>query len=254
MVVSRRLPRRSTSELADMRRAGRVVAEMHDAIRVAARAGVTTGKLDLVARDVLERRHARSNFLGYHGFPAVICASVNDELIHGIPGDRRLEDGDVVSIDCGAIINGWHGDAAFTMGIGTISVDATRLIAVADDALAAAVRAMVPGGHVGDVGVAVDGVVNSAGYGSPHDYCGHGIGRAMHEAPDVPNRGRRGAGGKLVAGVTLAIEPMLIASGIDDVDQLDDGWTVVTADGSLAAHVEHTVLVTESGPEILTRL
>jgi methionyl aminopeptidase len=237
-----------------MRRAGRVVAEMHQAIRTTARPGVTTADLDVAARAVLERRGATSNFLGYHGFPAVICASVNDELIHGIPGPRVLVEGDVVSIDCGAIIDGWHGDAAFTMGIGAISADAQHLIDVAEEALAAAVRAMVPGRHVGDVGAAVDRVVSAAGFGSPHDYCGHGIGRAMHEEPDVPNRGRRGSGPALAAGVTLAIEPMLIAGGYDDVRELDDGWTVVSADGSLCAHVEHTVLVTEAGPEILTRV
>jgi methionyl aminopeptidase len=253
-MIPQRLPRRSSAGIASMRRAGRVVAEMHDAIRTGARAGVTTGDLDLLARGVLDRRGAGSNFLGYHGFPAVICASVNDELIHGIPGARRLEDGDVLSVDCGAIINGWHGDAAFTMGIGTIDHEAQRLITVADEALAAAVWAMVPGGHLGDVGAAVDRVVSAAGFGSPHEYCGHGIGRAMHEDPDVPNRGRHGRGPKLSAGVTLAIEPMLIAGGIDDVVELDDGWTVVTADGSMAAHVEHTVLVTDHGPEILTKL
>ena len=248
----RRIPRRSNDELTVMRRAGRVVAEMHEAIRLAAQPGVTTGDLDRVARAVLNRRGATSNFLGYHGFPAVICASVNDEVIHGIPSDRVLHDGDVLSVDCGAIIDGWHGDAAFTMGVGTISADTLRLITIADEALAAAVEAMVPGGHVGDVGAAIDRVVRAAGFGSPQDYCGHGIGRAMHEEPDVPNRGRRGGGPKLVAGVVLAIEPMLIAGGRDEVVELDDGWTVVTADGSHAAHVEHTVLVTDHGPEILT--
>jgi methionyl aminopeptidase len=174
-------------------------------------------------------------------------------VIHGIPGPRVLEDGDVLSIDCGAIVDGWHGDAAFTMAVGTIDAEAQRLIDVADAALAAAVEAMVPGGAVGDVGAAVSQVVSAAGYGSPRSYTGHGIGRAMHEYPDVPNRGRRGKGPPLEPGVVLAIEPMLIAGGHDDVRELEDGWTVVTADGSLAAHVEHTVLVTADGPEILTR-
>ena len=237
-----------------MRAAGRVVAEMHQAIRVAAAPGVTTLQLDRVARDVLSARGATSNFLGYHGYPAVICASVNDEVVHGIPNGRRLQIGDIVSIDCGAIVNGWHGDAAFTMGIGSIDADAQRLITTADRALAAAVAAMRPGGHLGDVGAAVDSVVQTAGYGSPREYCGHGIGRAMHEDPDVENRGRRGKGPRLEPGVVLAIEPMLIAGGHDDVLVLDDDWTVVTADGSLAAHTEHTVVVTDRGPEILTRL
>ena len=237
-----------------MRAAGRVVAEMHQAIRAVAAPGVTTLQLDRVARDVLTARGATSNFLGYHGYPAVICASVNDEVVHGIPNERPLQIGDIVSIDCGAIVNGWHGDAAFTMGIGVIEADAQRLIDAADRALAAAVAAMNPGGHLGDVGAAVESVVQMAGYGSPRDYCGHGIGRAMHEDPDVENRGRRGKGLRLEPGVVLAIEPMLIAGGHDDVLVLDDDWTVVTADGSLAAHTEHTVVVTDRGPEILTRL
>ncbi len=250
----RRLPCRTAHDISHMRAAGRVVAEMHQAIRAATRAGVTTLQLDRVARDVLAARNATSNFLDYHGYPAVICASVNDEVVHGIPNERPLQDGDIVSIDCGAIVNGWHGDAAFTMGVGAISTDAQRLIDAADRALAAAIAAMQPGGHLGDVGAAVESVVNAAGYGSPRDYCGHGIGRAMHEQPDVENRGRRGKGPRLEPGVVLAIEPMLIASGHDDVLVLDDDWTVVTADGSLAAHAEHTVVVTDRGPEILTRL
>lgn len=248
------LPVRTPDQLRLMRAAGRVVAEMHEAIRVAARPGVTTLELDALARGVIDRRGARSNFLGYHGFPAVICASVNDELIHGIPNERPLQDGDVLSIDCGAIVEGWHGDAAFTMVIGEGSSEARRLIEVADASLAAAVSMMRPGGTLGDVGAAVDRVVSEAGYGSPQDYCGHGIGRAMHEDPDVPNHGRPGRGPVLAAGNVLAIEPMLIAGGHDDTLVLDDDWTVVSADGSLCAHVEHTVLVGPHGPEILTRL
>jgi methionyl aminopeptidase len=250
----RRLVARRDVELQAMRKAGRVVAEMHQVIREAARPGVTTAQLDTLARDVLDRRGARSNFLGYHGFPAVICASVNDEVIHGIPGPRVLDDGDLLSIDCGAIVDGWHGDAAFTMGVGSLSGDDARLIETAERALMAAIAAMRPGAHVGDLGHAIDRVVRDAGFGSPHDYCGHGIGRAMHEEPDVPNRGRRGKGPMLVSGSVLAIEPMLLAGGSDEVDELDDGWTIVTADGSRAAHVEHTVAVTASGPEILTKL
>ena len=246
------IPRRTAEELRHMRAAGRVVAEMHSAIRVAALPGVTTGELDRIAHDVLDRRGATSNFLGYHGYPAVICASVNDELVHGIPGKRVLKDGDLLSIDCGAIVEGWHGDAAFSMEIGTSTPSTQRLIAAADAALDAAIGAMVAGGHLGDVGAAIDTVVSAAGYGSPHDYCGHGIGRAMHEEPDVENRGRRGKGPELAPGVVLAIEPMLIGGGGNDVKELDDGWTVVTADGSFAAHTEHTVLVTPNGPEILT--
>lgn len=247
------IPRRSVAELREMRAAGRVVAEMHQAIRASAKPGVTTLALDAVAREVLARRGAQSNFLGYHGFSAVICASVNDEVIHGIPGSRQLQEGDVLSIDCGAIVNGWHGDAAFTMGVGTISVEAQRLIDTAELALEAAIREMRPHRHLGDVGAAVEAVVTKAGYGTPHHYCGHGIGRAMHEDPDVENRGRPGRGHELMPGMVLAIEPMLLGGGSDDVIELDDGWTIVTADGSLAAHVEHTVLVGPNGPDILTR-
>ncbi len=249
----RALVRRTADQLQYMRAAGRVVAEMHHDIRAAVRPGITTAELDRVGREVLARRNAGSNFLGYHGFPAVICASVNDEVVHGIPGDRLLLDGDIVSIDCGAIVNGWHGDAAFTMGVGSISADSQRLIDTADAALAAAVRAMRTNGHLGDIGAAVDAVVSAAGYGSPRHYCGHGIGRAMHESPDVENRGRAGSGPLLLDGVVLAVEPMLLAGGSDRVHELDDGWTVVTADGSLAAHAEHTILVGPNGPEILTR-
>jgi methionyl aminopeptidase len=236
-----------------MRSAGRVVAEMHEAIRAVARAGLTTHDLDVVARDVLASNGATSNFLGYGGFPAVICASVNEELIHGIPGPAILADGDVLSIDCGAVVDGWHGDAAFTMAIGSITPEAQRLIAVAEQALAAGIEAMRPGGHLEDIGAAIDEVVTAAGFGSPWEYSGHGIGRAMHEHPDVENRGRPGRGPVLEPGVVLAIEPMLIAGGSDDIVLLDDGWTVVTADGSLAAHVEHTVVVTDTGREVLTR-
>ena len=183
-----------------------------------------------------------------------ICTSVNDEVVHGIPSGRVLLDGDLLSVDCGAIVNGWHGDAAFTMGVGTISADAQRLIDTAESALVAAIAEMRDGRTLGDIGAAIESVVTAAGYGSPHDYCGHGIGEAMHEEPDVENRGRRGRGLPLRPGVVLAIEPMLLAGGSDDVMELSDGWTVVTADGSLAAHVEHTVLVGERGPEVLTRL
>jgi methionyl aminopeptidase len=236
-----------------MRRAGRVVAEMHEAIRAAVRPGVTTAQLDRIARDVLERRGARSNFLGYHGFPAVICTSVNSCVIHGIPDDRPLAEGDLLSVDCGAIVEGWHGDAAFSMGVGTLDPVAAALIAAADEALAAAVAAMVPGGRLGDVGHAVETVARRHGFGVVRDYCGHGIGRAMHEDPDVPNYGRAGKGARLKAGNVLAIEPMLVA-GDEDTDVADDGWAVLTDDAGWAAHTEHTVAVGPDGPEILTIL
>jgi methionyl aminopeptidase len=246
------IPRRSPSELRSMRAAGRVVAEMHDRIRAAIRPGVTTADLDLIGREVLELRGATSNFLGYHGYPAVICASVNDTVVHGIPSPAiRLADGDLVSIDCGAVVDGWHGDAAFTAGVGRVSAEAERLVAVAEAALAAAIAQMEPGRRVGDVGAAVEATVLAAGLDVLRDYCGHGIGRAMHEWPDVPNFGRPGRGPKLTPGVVLAVEPMVVA-GTTEVEVLEDGWSVRTGDGRWAAHAEHTIAVTEQGPVILT--
>jgi methionyl aminopeptidase len=245
------IPRRSAADLAAMARAGRVVAEIHDVIRAALRPGVTTGQLDRLARDVLDRRGARSNFLGYHGYPAVICASPNDVVIHGIPGARVLAEGDLISIDCGAIVDGWHADAAFTAGVGVVDAGAARLIEVAERALAAGTAALVPGGRLGDVGAAIEAVVDRAGLALAEGYTGHGIGRAMHEAPDVPNWGRRGSGPRLAEGNTLCLEPMVCA-GTDEVRVLADGWTVVTADGGWAAHAEHTVAIGPHGPVILT--
>lgn len=234
-----------------MRRAGAVVAEMHDACRSLLAPGVTTAELDEAARDVLARRSATSNFLGYGGFPAVVCASVNDEVVHGIPGPRTLHDGDLVSIDCGAVVDGWHGDAAFTAPVGRASAADLELVEVGRRALDAAVAQVRPGNRLGDVGHAVESVVRAAGFSVLDDHCGHGIGRAMHEAPDVLNTGRPGRGLRLEVGMVLAIEPMVCAGG-SAYRVLDDGWTVVTADGAPAVHWEHTVAVTERGPEVLT--
>jgi methionyl aminopeptidase len=243
--------RRSADEIRTMRRAGRVVAEMHDRIRSALRPGVTTLQLDWIGREVLERRGARSNFLGYHGYPAVICASPNDVVVHGIPDGRVLDDGDIVSIDCGAIVDGYHGDAAFTAGVGTIEAEAERLVDVTRRALEAGIAQLRPGGRLGDLGAAIEATVGRAGFSVVRDYVGHGIGTAMHEPPDVPNFGKPGRGKKVTAGDVFAVEPMVCA-GSDATEVLDDGWTVVTVDGSLAAHWEHTVAVTDDGPEILT--
>src|SRR5580658_3625264 len=234
-----------------MRRAGKVVAEMHQATREAAKPGVTTLELDAVARDVLERRGATSNFLGYHGFPAVICTSPNDMIVHGIPGPYVLEEGDILSVDCGAIIEGYHGDAAYTAGVGRVSPVAQRLMDVTQQSLAAAIETMRDGNRLHDIGRAVQDVAEAAGFSVVRKYVGHAIGTAMHESPEVPNYWPGSPGPKLKVGHVFAIEPMVNVGGPDTVE-LDDGWSVVTADGSLSAHFEHTIAVTDDGPEVLT--
>jgi methionyl aminopeptidase len=236
-----------------MRKAGRVVAEMHACIREAVRPGVTTLELDHIGRDVLERRKAKSNFLGYGHppFTGVICASPNSVIVHGVPGDHRLDEGDIISIDCGAIVQGWHGDAAFTMGVGRITDEAQRLIDVAEASLMAGIEQIVEGNRIGDIGHAVQAVVERAGFSVVREYVGHAIGTEMHEKPEVPNYGKPGTGPKLRVGNVFAVEPMVNAGGPDTL-LLDDGWTVTTVDGSLAAHWEHSIAVTEDGPEILT--
>ncbi|HVM06122.1 MAG TPA: type I methionyl aminopeptidase [Acidimicrobiales bacterium] len=243
--------RRSSEEIARMRRAGRVVAEMHERTRQAARPGVTTADLDRVAREVLERRGARSNFLNYHGFPAVICTSPNDMIVHGIPGPYRLKDGDIISIDCGAIIEGYHADAAFTMPVGDVAPEALKLIATTEESLRAGIKAMVDGNRLSDIGHAVQTVAEAGGYSVVREYVGHAIGTAMHEEPQVPNYGPPGKGPKLRVGMVFAVEPMVNLGG-PGTRVLDDGWSVVTADGSLSAHAEHTIAITDDGPEVLT--
>jgi methionyl aminopeptidase len=234
-----------------MRRAGRVVAEMHAACREAARPGVTTLELDRVARDVLDRRGAKSNFLGYHGFPAVICTSPNDMIVHGIPGSYVLQEGDILSIDCGAIIEGYHGDAAFTMGIGSISPQAARLIEVTERSLFAGIDRMRDGVRLHEVGRAVQAVAECAGFSVVREYVGHAIGTAMHEPPNVPNYWPGSPGPTMKTGMVFAVEPM-VNVGSPETRELDDGWSIVTADGSLSAHFEHTIVVTDNGPDIYT--
>lgn len=243
--------RRTSDEIAIMRRAGKVVAEMHECIRAAIRPGVTTLELDKVGREVIERRGARSNFLNYHGFPAVICTSPNDMIVHGIPGSYRLEEGDIISIDCGAIIQGWHGDAAFTAPVGQVTEEAAKLIKVTEESLYAGIDQMVDGNRISDIGHAVQKVAEAAGFSVVREYVGHAIGTAMHEKPEVPNFGDPHKGPKLRVGNVYAVEPM-VNVGSPQTRLLDDGWSVVTADGSLSCHWEHTIAITDDGPEILT--
>ena len=234
-----------------MRKAGRVVAEMHEATRAAIRPGVTTRQLNEVAADVLAKRGARSNFLNYHGFPAVICTSPNDMIVHGIPGVYVLEEGDIISIDCGAIIEGYHGDAAYTAAVGTISAEARRLIEVTERSMWAGIDQLRVGNRLHEVGRAVQEVAEAAGYSVVREYVGHAIGTEMHESPQVPNYWPGTPGPTLKEGMVFAIEPM-VNVGSYETFVLDDGWGVMTQDGGLSAHFEHTIAVTDNGPEVFT--
>ncbi|GAA4710113.1 type I methionyl aminopeptidase [Nocardioides conyzicola] len=237
-----------------MRKAGLVVGRTLELLRGHVRAGVSTGELDGIAEDHIRTSGATPSFLGYHGFPASICASVNDEVVHGIPGDRVLADGDVVSIDCGAIVDGWHGDAAITVAVGEVPADLTALMDVTEQSMWRGIAAAHLGGRVTDISHAVERHVRSQGsFGIVEDYTGHGIGSAMHQPPDVPNYGRPGKGPRLVPGLALAVEPM-ITLGTKETDLLEDEWTVITTDGSRAAHFEHTFTITPEGTWVLTAL
>jgi methionyl aminopeptidase len=237
-----------------MRAAGLVVGETLQALRAAVAPGVTTGELDALAEERIRAAGAVPSFLGYHGFPGSICASVNDEIVHGIPGGRRLNEGDLISIDCGGILEGWHGDAALTVGVGEIEDARAELARVTDGALWAGIAAARLGGHVGDIGAAVEAYVREQGdYGIVEEYVGHGIGTAMHQPPDVPNYGRGGRGPEIVEGMVLAVEPMVVL-GDRHTRVLQDDWTVVTLDGTVAAHAEHTMTVTPDGTWVLTAL
>lgn len=252
--------RKSARDIAAMREAGRVVALAHAAMQQAAGPGVTLLELDQVARDVLAEHGATSAFLGYHPhfaptpFPGVICSSVNDVVVHGIPSEQKLADGDLVSIDLGAILDGWVGDAAVSFFVGEPSEQDARLVAQAEQALAAGIAAAVPGNRLGDIGHAIASIARASGYGLPEGWGGHGIGRDMHEEPSVPNEGAPGRGLKLKPGLVIAIEPMFMAGGRDDVRIDDDGWTIRTSDGSQAAHTEHSIAITEDGPLVLTEV
>lgn len=225
---------------------------MHEVCARAARPGATTAAIDRAAREVLDRRGAGSNFLGYHGFPAVICTSPNAVVVHGIPDETVLHEGDIVSLDCGAIVDGWHADAAITVGVGEIDPPSQQLLDVTRRSLDQAIAALVVGNNLADVGGAAEAAATEAGLTMVRDYVGHGIGVAMHEAPEVPNyRTPRGRRHRIRTGLVIAIEPMVTAGSAETVT-LDDGWTVVTRDGSRAAHFEHTIAVTDDGPQILT--
>jgi len=246
------ITRKSREQIALMRRAGKVVAEMHEVCIRAAKPGATTLDTDRVAREVIERRGARSNFLGYHGFPAVVCTSPNDVIVHGIPSDTVvLDEGDILSIDCGAIIEGWHADAAVTIPVGEIDDESKRLIHVTRASLEAAIEQVVAGRQLGDVGAAVEGKAEAAGFSVVREYVGDDIGTAMQQDTQVPNNGPPGRGMRLKEGHVLAIEPMVNAGG-PETEVLDDGWTVITRDGRRSAHFEHTLAVTAHGPEVLT--
>ena len=243
--------RRTPEELDKMRRAGRVVAEILEKTRAAIRPGVTTSELDEVARQVIAARGARSNFLNYHGFPATICTSPNEMIVHGIPGDYVLEEGDIISVDCGAIIEGYHGDAAYTAPVGRVSPVAEKLMEVTRRSLFAGIDQLQPDNRLHEVGRAVQQVAEGAGFSVVRNYVGHGIGTAMHEQPSVPNYWPGSPGPKLKVGNVFAVEPM-VNVGSPETIELADGWSVVTKDGSLSAHFEHTIAVTEDGPEIFT--
>jgi methionyl aminopeptidase len=249
---------KTETQIEAMAAAGAVVAEALRAVIGHAEPGRTTADLDEVAADVLARHGATSPFLNYHPdwapspFPAVLCTSVNDAIVHGVPNGEVLADGDLVSVDFGATLRGWCGDAARSFVIGTPRPQDATLIAATDAALAAGIAAVRPGNTLGDIGYAIEKVARGAGYGMLADHGGHGIGRTMHEDPHVPNEGRRGTGMKLRAGLVIAIEPMLIADGTDGYRHDSDGWTLRTANGARAAHSEHTVAITRDGARILT--
>jgi methionyl aminopeptidase len=242
---------KSPVEIEMMREAGRVTAVALRLVGEAVRPGITTGELDAIAEEYIRSQGAKPAFLGYHGFPATLCTSVNEQVVHGIPGKRILNEGDILSVDCGAVVDGFFGDSAMTFPVGMVSAEARALMDATQTSLEAGIAKMRPNMRLYDIGAAVQQVAEAAGFSVVREYVGHGIGRAMHEDPQVPNFGQAGRGAQLKPGMVFAVEPMVNAGGFE-VRSLDDGWTVVTADGSLSAHFEHTIAVTEDGPVILT--
>ena len=255
MLRERGIEIKTPDQIVMMRRAGRVVGTALQLLASSAKPGVSTAELDAIAEEHIRSCDAQPSFKGYHGFPASICTSVNNEVVHGIPSARELEDGDVVSIDCGAIVDGWHGDAAITLPIGEVRDEhVVELMRVCEESMWRGFAAARLGGRVSDISAAVESYVRSNGdYGIVEEYVGHGIGSAMHQPPNVPNYGRPGKGARLVKGLALAVEPM-VTLGSHETTTLEDDWTVVTVDGSWAAHFEHTFTLTETGAWILTAL
>lgn len=252
MFMKQAVETKSPQEIATMRRAGAVVADILALLSAKVAPGMTTGDIDKIARAELKARGAKPAFLNYHGFPAVICVSINSEVVHGIPSDKReLKSGDIVGLDFGAVIDGWNGDSAVTVPVGKVAPEVETLIRVTRESLMKGIAAVKDGARVGDVGAAVQAHAEAAGYSLVREFVGHGIGRALHEEPPVPNFGKPGTGARLKAGMTIAIEPMVNMGG-PAVETLADGWTAVTKDGKLSAHFEHTVAVTKTGAEILT--
>ena len=244
---------KTKEQIERMRKAGRVTAGALDAVARAAKPGITTKELDAIAEDYIRSRGGVPSFKGFCGYPASICASVNEEVVHGIPSERKLRDGDIVGVDIGVILDGWQSDSALTVAVGTISNEAQHLIDVTRESFYQALKLCREGMRLGDIGHAVQSYAEANGCSVVRDLCGHGIGRKMHEDPEVPNFGKPGHGLRLSKGLVIAIEPML-NYGAWPVRTLSDGWTVVTADGSLSAHYEHTVAITDGEPDILTLL
>jgi methionyl aminopeptidase len=244
--------KKSLDEIKVMRRAGAVVADTLDALRAALHPGVSTADLDQVAERIIREAGATPSFKGYRGFPASICASPNHVIVHGIPSPMKLEEGDIISLDVGAFLDGYHADSAWTFPVGDVDPRAAELLKVTEASLDAALEQCKPGNRLGDVGYAVQEVAEGAGFSIVREYAGHGVGRALHEEPSIPNYGPAGRREVLAPGMTLAIEPMVNTGG-SGTKTLADGWAVVTADGSLSAHFEHTVAITEDGHEVLTR-
>ncbi|HZI18262.1 MAG TPA: type I methionyl aminopeptidase [Pyrinomonadaceae bacterium] len=244
---------KSKKELEKMRAAGRLVAQVREELRRMARPGVTTIELDMAAEKMIRDAGAVPTFKGYHDYPFSICASTNEQVVHGFPSAYALKEGDIFSVDVGVTLNGYVGDTATTIPVGEVSEDRLKLIRVAEECLERAIAQCWPGKFLGDLGWAVQSLAEEHGYGVVRDYVGHGIGRKMHEDPQIPNYGKPGTGIKIKAGYVFAIEPM-INMGTHRTRTLKDGWTVVTLDGQPSAHVEHTVAITDEGPEVLTRL